>query len=78
MTTKEAQKKLFIAEQVCHFASGFFGVVAEQQKQSKKHILNEDFVSGLWDMSLKEIAHLLDTIKDGGGSIPKECRDILK
>ena len=77
MTTKDAYKKIYIAAQICYLANGLFSAISEVQKGSKIHILKEDVVEGLWDMTLKDIAKLLDTINPDGGSIPKDCRDIL-
>jgi len=77
MTTKDAYKKIYIAAQICYWANGLFSAISEMQEGSNEHILKEDVVEGLWDMTLRDIAKLLDTVNPDGGSIPEDCRDIL-
>ena len=77
MTAKEAYNKILITAEICYIADQFFSGIAEVQKNSDESILKPEVLDGLWDMSLRNIAKILDTLKQGGGSLPDSCKDIL-
>jgi len=78
MTLKESNEKLYIASQVCYWAHVTFQVIHDLQKKQKSKIVKDELPEKLFDMTLRDIARLLDTLKGTeGGSIPDNCRSIL-
>lgn len=72
MTKKDKLHKLEIARKISEEASKIF--VAMYMAETKMDALKEDFINELWNMSLKDIAEMMDQIT----TLPKGCQDILK
>lgn len=72
MTKKDKLQKLEIAQKISEKASECFFAMYMIEVQSDG--LKEEFIDKLWNMSLKDIAKMLDQI----ASIPEDCKEILK
>ena len=77
MTKKESLQKLNVASEICHISSILLTGIAEVQKKNKETIMKDEFLEGLWDMSIKDLAKICDTLNPSGGSLPESCKAIL-
>ena len=72
MTKKDKLHKLEVAQKISEKASEIFFAMYMTEIESEG--IQENFIDKLWNMSLKDIAKLIDQIS----SMPEDCNDILK